>query len=182
MNINIGQKIKTLRLGSDLTQEELANRAKLTKGFISQVENGKFQISISLESLSDILDALGISLAEFFLESEKTQVVFKPSDRIPFDDTGANKFELLVPGSTNNEMDPILVELNPNQKLEKKEPHPGEQFGYTLKGTVTLIINKNIYEIHKNNCFYFKSDQPYQILNKSNKATTFLWITTPPQI
>ena len=52
-----------MRLASDLTQEELANRAKLTKGFISQLENE--QTSISLDSLADILDALGISIPAF---------------------------------------------------------------------------------------------------------------------
>ena len=182
MNINIGQKIKALRLGSDLTQEELANRAKLTKGFISQVESEKFQTSISLESLSDILDALGISLAEFFSGTKETPVVYKLSDRIPVEGTGAALFELLVPGSTNNLMDPILVELKPKEQLEKREPHPGEQFGFVLKGSISLVINKKKYEVKKSNCFYFKSDQTHQISNRSDKEALFLWVTTPPQM
>lgn len=182
MNINIGQKIKSLRLGLDLTQEELANRARLTKGFISQVENENFQTSISLESLSDLVDALGISLAEFFSETEEVPVVFSKTDRIEVENTGASVFELLVPGSTRNEMDPIIVTLKAGEKLEKRDPHPGEQFGYVLKGTVTLKINKKKYNISKNNCFYFKSDQPHQLLNKSDKEVIFLWITTPPQM
>ena len=70
MDLNIGSKIKALRLASDLTQEELANRARLTKGFISQLENEKFQTSISLDSLADILDALGVSLSEFFGDTD----------------------------------------------------------------------------------------------------------------
>ena len=142
MSIEIGKQIKSLRLASDLTQEELANRAKLTKGFISQVESEKFESSISLESLSDIVDALGLSLSEFFAESKEPQLVFKKTDRIPVEGIGAARFELLVPGSTNNEMDPIYVELEPGEQLEKKDPHPGEQLGYILKGTITLIKNK----------------------------------------
>lgn len=182
MSINIGQKIKNLRLTSDLTQEELANRAGLTKGFISQMENEKFQTSISIESLSDILDVLGISLSEFFSDTESQQVVYKLSDRSQIDSTGASRFEMLVPGSTNNIMDPILVELLPGEQLEKKGPHPGEQFGYVLKGTVTIILNKELHKASKGNCFYFTSDRQHQMINKSNKPVTFLWVTTPPQM
>ena len=182
MSIQIGRKIKTLRLGSELTQEELANRAKLTKGFISQLENEKFQTSISLESLSDIVDALGVTLAEFFTDREEQHVVYKATDRIPVEGTGASFFELLVPGSTNNQMDPIKVELKAGEKLERREPHAGEQFGYILKGKLSLTINKKKYNVLKNSCFYFTSDQAYQMLNESDKDVSFLWVTTPPQM
>ena len=37
-NINIGNKIKNLRTQKGLTQEELADRCELSKGFISQLE------------------------------------------------------------------------------------------------------------------------------------------------
>ncbi len=182
MNFELGKKIKSLRLTSELTQEELANRAKLTKGFISQVENENFEISISLESLSDILDALGISLSEFFKETKEPQIVFSKKERISVDNTGANKFELLVAGSTHNEMDPIIVELLPNEKLDKANPHQGEQFGYVLKGTVTLVKDKIEYTITKNNCFYFVSDKKHQLLNNSDKPAQFIWVVTPPQM
>ena len=180
--MNIGKKIKSLRLASDLTQEELANRAKLTKGFISQMENEKFQTSISVDSLADILDALGVSLSDFFQESNETQVVFKPSERVPVDVDGVKKFELLIPGSTNNEMDPILLCLLPGEKLEPRDPHPGEQFGYVLSGTATLKLGKNNYKVPSKHCFYFRSDKVHQLLNNSKREVKILWITTPPQM
>ncbi|MCK4606862.1 MAG: helix-turn-helix transcriptional regulator, partial [candidate division Zixibacteria bacterium] len=65
--MKIGEKIKALRLSSDLTQEELANRAGLSKGFISQLEND--QTSIQIDSLADILEALSVSLSDFFSDS-----------------------------------------------------------------------------------------------------------------
>ena len=91
MRLRTGSKIKSLRLASELTQEELANRARLTKGFISQLEND--QTSISLDSLADILDALGVSLSEFFSDSAEAQIVFHPSERVAVDGMGADKFD-----------------------------------------------------------------------------------------
>jgi len=180
MRLIIGSKIKSLRLASELTQEELANRARLTKGFISQLEND--QTSISLDSLADILDALGVSLSEFFSDSAEAQVVFHPSERVAVDGMGAGKFELLIPGSTNNLMDPIVVELQPGESLKDRGPHSGEQFGYVLRGTVTLKINKKVLKIPRRHCFYFKSNRPHQILNNSGSVASLLWVTSPPQM
>ena len=181
-DLKIGEKIKALRLSSDLTQEELANRARLTKGFISQLENNHFQTSISLESLADILDVFGVGLSEFFDDRDDPNVVFKPSERIEVEGTGASEFHLLVPGSTNNEMDPILLTLKPGEKLEPRDPHPGEQFGYVLKGTITLKLGSKTYAASNNNCFYFTSDQPHQIMNMGKNDASLLWVVTPPQM
>lgn len=180
MDLKVGRKIKSLRLASDLTQEELANRARLTKGFISQLEND--QSSVQIDSLADILGALGVSLTEFFRDNSDESLVFGPSERVQVDGTGASFFELLVPGSTQNLMDPIIVQLKPGEKLQRKGPHPGEQFGYVLKGTATLRLAGKEHEVQARHCFYFESSQSYQILNQSGKEMSFLWVMTPPQM
>lgn len=178
MELKFGEKIKALRLASELTQAELADRARLTKGFISQFEND--QTSISVDSLADILEALGVSLAEFFSDSSDTKVVFSPEERIALDNKGASRFDILVPSSTNNLMDPILIELQPGEKLAPQNPMPGEQFGYVLKGTASLKINKKMYQVPAKHCFYFKSNCDHQIMNNSRSVVGLLWISTPP--
>ena len=180
MKLAIGEKIKALRFASDLTQEELANRAKLTRGFISQLEND--QTTVNLESLADILDALGQPLADFFAEPKPSQTVFGPNDRVAVTGQGVSSFEVLVPGSTNNVMNPILLRLEPGEELEKLEPMPGEQFGYVLKGSITLIVNGNRHEVPKGRCFYFEANQANQLVNRGNKVTELLWVTSPPHM
>ncbi len=180
MELHIGQKIKVLRLRSDLTQEELANRAGLTKGFISQLENE--QSSIQIDSLADLLEALGVSLSEFFADGDKTKVVFAPSERAAVDSNGASVFEMLIPGSTHNLMDPIFLQLLPGESLQEGDPHEGEQFGYVLKGTATLALDGVQYKVPNKHCFYFKADQKHQILNMSSGAVSLLWVTSPPQM
>ena len=66
VNVEIGQRIKQLRVMKGLTQEELADRAELSKGFISQVERDL--TSPSIATLMDILQCLGVSVSEFFTE------------------------------------------------------------------------------------------------------------------
>ena len=62
--MEIGIKIKEMRLKKQLTQEELADRCELTKGYISQIENDL--TSPSIATLKDILQVLGSSLSDFF--------------------------------------------------------------------------------------------------------------------
>ena len=63
--MQIGLKLKELRMAKGLTQEELANRAELSKGFISQLERDL--TSPSIATLVDILQCLGTNLKDFFL-------------------------------------------------------------------------------------------------------------------
>ena len=76
--MEIGVKIKQLRLQRGLTQEELAARTELTKGFISQLERDL--TSPSIATLMDILAALGTDVAGFFRESQDEQVVYSSDD------------------------------------------------------------------------------------------------------
>lgn len=179
-DLNIGLKIRELRLGSDLTQAELADRADLTKGFISQLENE--QTSISVDSLKDILDVLGVSMAEFFAETANVPVVFTPEQRINIDGKGVSRFDLLVPGSTNNLMDPTLIELEPGEAMDKMGPFAGEVFGFVLKGTVTLLHGKQKQKVSKKYCFYFKAVKEHQISNQGSTTACLLMVTSPPQM
>ena len=76
--MEIGKKLKELRLQNDLTLRDLASRSELTKGFLSQVERG--QTTPSIATLEDILEALGSNLSDFFREEEETQIVFPTQD------------------------------------------------------------------------------------------------------
>ena len=76
--MEIGQKIKRLRVLKGLTQEELADRAELSKGFISQVERDL--TSPSIATLVDILQCLGTTISEFFNDNLEEQIVFGKED------------------------------------------------------------------------------------------------------
>ena len=60
------------------TQEELADRAELSKGFISQLERNL--TSPSIATLMDILQCLGTTIGEFFNETPEEQIVFGKGD------------------------------------------------------------------------------------------------------
>ena len=75
VNEHIGRKIKDLRNQNGLTQQELADRTELTKGFISQLERG--QVSPSVGTLLDLIECLGTTASDFFKETEEEQTNMK---------------------------------------------------------------------------------------------------------
>ena len=99
--MDIGNRVKELRMQKGLTQEELADRAELSKGFISQLERDLTSPSIS--TLVDILQCLGTDLSDFFTKDEDTQLVFNQNDYFEkIDSEYHNKTEWIIPNAQKN--------------------------------------------------------------------------------
>lgn len=177
--MEIGEKIRRLRIEKQLTQEELANRCELSKGFISQVENDL--TSPSIATLIDILNTLGTDLKEFFSDSSKERVTFSSEDMFEKDDDDL-KYNLkwLIPNAQKNEMEPIMVTLGENGRYIEEEPHEGEEFGYVLSGTIYLHIGNRKYKVKKGESFYFKPRENHYISNAGKITAKIIWISTPP--
>lgn len=176
--MNIGVKLKELRLRAGLTQEELADRCEITKGYISQLENDL--TSPSITTLEDILLALGSNLKGFFGGiKEEENAVFTQTDY--FEKTTENhRIIWLVTNSQKNEMEPILLELNAGAKMDEDMPHEGEEFGYVLKGQIALILGSKRYELNIGDAFYFTSDKIHRIENIGEEKAEIIWVSSPP--
>ncbi|HEY8390473.1 MAG TPA: XRE family transcriptional regulator [Clostridia bacterium] len=176
--MNIGVKLKELRLKAGLTQEELADRCELTKGYISQLENDL--TSPSIATLETILLALGSNIKSFFGGiKEEEKVVFTNADY--FEKLAEDhRIIWLVTNSQKNEMEPIILELNPGAKMDEDMPHEGEEFGYILNGTVMLNIGGKSYELKKGDTFYYTADKIHYIENVGKTNAQIIWVSSPP--
>ena len=94
VNSYIGERIRDLRNRNGLTQQELADRTELTKGFISQLERG--QVSASVVTLFDLIECLGTTPAEFF-RNEDEKVVFSENEYFEKIDEEGNSIQWIVP-------------------------------------------------------------------------------------
>ena len=175
--MDIGRKIKELRLQNDLTLENLASRSELTKGFLSQVERNLTSPSIS--TLEDILEALGTNLSDFFREEKEEQVVFSTQDFF-VDEQDDYTIEWVIPKAQKNEMEPILLTLHPHKQSHELQSHQGEEFGYVLKGAVTLVQGNKKYKIKAKETFYINGKTSHYLYNHGSSDAVVLWITTPP--
>ena len=175
--MDIGVKLKAMRLQCGLTQEELADRCELTKGYISQLENNL--TSPSIATLIDILTALGSNLKSFFSEDIDEQIVFSEGDFFVKESDGQT-ITWLVPNSQKNEMEPIKLELAPHAALDKDMPHEGEEFGFVMSGSVVLHIGKKEFVARKGDAFYYESNKVHYLENRTAETAVVLWVASPP--
>ena len=175
--MNLGEKIKRMSNQKGLTQEELADRCELTKGYISQLENDLNSPSIA--TLTDILYALGSSLSEFFKEETAEKVVFSKDEFIEKDSDGM-LLRWLIPNAQKNMLEPVLVELNEGVSTILDVPHEGEEFGFVLEGRIGINLGKSQHVCKKGEAFYYTANKPHSIQNVGKGKAKFIWISTPP--
>lgn len=177
--MDIGRRMKELRIQYGLTQQELADRAELTKGFISQLERN--QNSPSIGTLLDIIQCLGMTPAEFFKDSEPEQIVFKPCDYFEkIDEEKNSTIEWVVPNAQSNAMEPVRLTLRAGGTSEIYPPHESEEFGYVLKGTVKINFGGKTHTVKAGESFYLKADKKHYIKNTGSRDAVLIWISTPP--
>ena len=177
-SMKIGDRIRDLRKRYGLTQEELADRAELTKGFISQLERD--MTSPSIATLEDILQCLGTSIGEFFRnDTEEEQIVFTEKDYfIKEDKEYGNRIQWIIPNAQKNTMEPICLHLDAKSSTYPDNPHEGEEFGYVLCGEIMIHLGKKVHSAKKGDSFYYTADRTHYI--SSEKGADILWVTSPP--
>lgn len=177
--MDIGRRLRELRIQKGLTQEELADRCELSKGFISQVERDL--ASPSIATLIDMLECLGSTPQAFFSDAGSEKMVFSPADMFEkSDEEAGRKITWLIPDAQKNSMEPILLELQPGGETQAMPPHEGEEFGYVLQGSVKLCVGSRQYAVRTGDSFCLHPSSTHYLQNSGKRPAKVLWVSTPP--
>lgn len=175
----IGQRLRSLRSEKGLTILELAAKAGVSSGIISQIERGNSNPSI--KTLSKLRAALGVNLWEF-LDSEQ----LKPSDALPFvrrkekrpriviGDNQLTK-ELLSPRN-NDDLRFMILTFPPGAQSQDVLNGPGDKGGYVMSGRIELTVDETVAELGVGDSFQFKSSLPHHVVNRFDEVAQVLWI------
>lgn len=176
--MQIGSKIKSLRLKKGLTQEELGERTDLTKGYISQLERDLN--SPSIETLFSLLEVLGTTPKEFFDEPKKNmKVVFTEEDQTTYsDDDRKYSIRWLVPRSNENEMEPVFITFKQFGEFKRFDPSLSETFIYVLKGKVKIELGTATWLAVEGNAVYYDASQNHRISNADEDVSEFILVVT----
>ena len=86
----------------------------------------------------------------------------------------------LVTNAQRNALEPILVTLAPGASTEADDPHEGEEFGYVLSGTISLICGEQKHKVRRGDAFYFRPTGVHYLINTGKSEGKVLWVSTPP--
>lgn len=175
--MDIGTKIKRLRLKNGLTQEELGKRTDLSKGFISQLERN--MNSPSIETFFTLLEVLGTTPKDFFADEHDVKVVYSTADHTAhIDEEAGYEVEWLIPTSNEKEMEPVFLTFQAHGHFKEFEPSSAETFIYVLEGQVLLKIGDHQYTAAAGDSIYFEASNHHQLLNDFDGISEMIIVTT----
>lgn len=179
-SFDVGTRLKASRTVQNLSQRELAMRAGVTNGMISMIEQNKHSPSVA--TLNRLIDALGLSFAEFFsLEMPAESRVFYSKDELVPLTEGKVKFRV-VAGERRDKVVQILHETyEPGGDTGSEMlTHKGEEGGIILEGQIELTVGTQTRVLGPGDAYYFESHIPHRFRNVGKKPGVIVSACTPP--
>uniref|UniRef100_A0A832I3L5 Helix-turn-helix domain-containing protein n=1 Tax=Eiseniibacteriota bacterium TaxID=2212470 RepID=A0A832I3L5_UNCEI len=176
--MQLGRKIRDLRLRQGLTVQQLAEASGLSKGFVSQVENER--TSPSLATLHDLARALGTSVAYLVVEEEPTPHLVRAAER-PRLAIGGNTSRVEVLSATpKRNLEVILVELPPGVPAgDKRHYHHGEEVLVCLEGSVRVVSGEHVLSLEQGDACHYDGRVPHAVENTGPTTARVLIAMTP---
>ncbi len=143
--VQISNKIKSIRKEKNLTLQDIADRAGVTKGLISQIENSRTIPSLLV--LIQIIKALEVDLDSFFTElglhsKEAPIIVQRKSDYEKFEKepaSGYEYFRIFTKKVKQSTIDIVLLEIQPGSKRDFVQTDAFE-YKFIISGSVKYIF------------------------------------------
>ena len=176
--VNVGERIRQLRLGLGLSVRSLATKTGFSPSLISQVEHS--QVTPSIGSLERIAMALGVSLSKFFAEPERSAVVLvRANARQQLSSTWSPvSLEALGPLDGVGTLEPIMLTMAPGGCSGIFPAAPGrEKFAFICAGEITLKLGNEVYSLRQGDAITFAPTTPYQWDNTSPELAHVMIVT-----
>lgn len=162
----IGNVIRELRLKDNLTIAEVAAQAGISRGMVSKIENGL--VSTSLETLSKIAQALGVSLAHLFrhynMPSGGAQLVKNGAgmEVVRRGTRRGHTYHLLAyDQGPRKAFEPFLITMDDASEVFPTFEHPGTEFIYMLHGRIEYRHGQQTYSLEPGDSLTFRGDIPH---------------------
>ena len=175
---SFGVRLKELRLQRGWTLQELADHSGLSKTFVSRLESGDRQASIS--AVLTLARIFGVSLASMFesqiaaepcLIVRASEAVFKSSNGLTYTPlSSAERFFNLQP---------IRLTISPKRKGSEHFNHDGEEWIYLLSGRLTLSLAGKTYDLEPGDAAHFDSQLPHRLMARGPHDAEVLLVASP---
>lgn len=178
----LAQRLADLRRQHRLSLEQLARRADLSIGTLSQVERGLSQPS--LRTVRKLANAFGLPTAYFFDDGtdgagNEDGIVIRSGQGpvMRFGDAGLSAWMLSPKGLPGLQF--MLVDIKPGAMSGRSNyDHSGMDLGYVLSGTLNLEVEERFFVLGAGDSFCFDSRRPHRFENCGKVDTQVLYINT----
>jgi transcriptional regulator with XRE-family HTH domain len=175
---SFGARLRELRLRRGFTLEELAEASGLSRGFLSRLESGGRQASISaVLTLSRILEVSLSFLFESPLALEPC-VIVRAADA---EEKTANglKYAVLSNAGRFSRMQPLRIKVSATRRGKEHYQHQGEEWLYVLSGNLVLSLAGNTYNLGPGDSAHFESRLPHRLIAPGPGDAEVLLVASP---
>ncbi len=179
--MNIGTLIRRCRKERKLTLKTVAEKASISEGFLSQVENDVN--SPSVDTLLRICNAIGVNAGDLLSQVSKQEkiVLIRKSewDEIDLSHTGfvTRRF---FPPDHRTVIDSSILVVEPGKSIPvRKNIKNGQEVLCVLKGTIELMLSAETVALVEGDSVHFQSNPDSQKITNTSTTTSFvLWVGT----
>ena len=176
--MQLGRKIRDLRLRRGLTVQQLAEATGLSKGFVSQVENGR--TSPSLSTLQDLARSLETSVAYLVVEEDQVPYVVRRSQRPSMSVNGSGSRVEVMSAQPRRNLELLHAELPPGVAMgDKRQFHHGEEVVLCVEGRIRLICGEHAVLLDAGDSCHFDGRVPHSIENAGEVTARLFMALTP---
>ncbi len=177
--VELAQRIKSIRLEQRLTLAEVASRTRLTRSWLSKVEN--FRVTPSLPALGQIAKALNVTVAQLVtdLETRPQLVVIRRNERQVVERDRPQShivYESLAFRWSGRKMDPFCLTVPTGETKRPAMPHEGEEFLLVLSGRVDFEYDKELLRLEAGDSLYFDANVKHRLINGYKKPAQVLCV------
>ena len=177
-DVRVGRRIRALRLERNLGLADVAQRAQISVGVLSQIERGLSSLRVRvLWPLAAALDVEPHSLLTEGAGEVSDLYCVKAASRrqVPVWSEGIRKELLSPPGAA---LTGLLVYIEPGGGTAEAYAHAGHEFGLVRAGEVELSIDNVTYQLKAGDSFAFKSTLSHAFRNPGTERCEIVWINT----
>ena len=163
---HLGSTMRQLRLQHSLTIAEVAERAKISRGMLSKIENGL--AATSLETLEQLANALGVTLSKLFqnynLPTGRAQLVKKGQgmEVVRRGTKVGHTYHLLAyDQGPQKTFEPFLISLDDAGEEFPSFEHPGTEFIHMLEGKLEYRVGEDTFMLTSGDSLTFRGEVPH---------------------
>jgi transcriptional regulator with XRE-family HTH domain len=182
MQPNLGLRLRALRLGHGYTLSQLASYSGLSKSFLSMLENGYTNVSVT--RLQRLAAVFGLGVADLVPEeaARAPVEVMRHGDARPLPGFAAGVEARHLAREGARRLEPILLRLEPGAQHTNVTGHAGEEFVHVLAGTVRLTVAEAApLELSAGDSASYPSALSHRYHNATAEPALLLTVNTPPR-
>ncbi|MEH3141112.1 MAG: cupin domain-containing protein [Mycobacterium kyogaense] len=175
----VGGRIRQFRLARQLTLRDLADRARISAGFLSQVERG--QVNASVGTLRRLSEELGVTLPDLFTDEEVGELrILRKADRPVIEVSDLSAKYLLSQKPLRN-LELYAGEMAAGASAGEAYVHgDAQEILIVIAGSPTLELDGRTYVLHTGDSAEYRTSTPHTLHNHSDAPAEVLWIVSPP--